>query len=148
MAFLKFITKWFLNILLLSLLVWIFVFNWSFIFKKRVVGEISTVEKVNAGMIVATSSNGTIPDQAFSFSVAIKDLTTGEIHMASSEDRKWAATQKGNCVVAAFYPYPPWKLSKGTTDFNARLLQNYQSCDMVKKDENFWDKVKFFFLWV
>ncbi len=143
----KFIVKSFVSIFVVSFLIWVFVFNWSFIFKRKIVGQLSTVEKVNAGLIVNTAVSGGIPDQAFSFSVAIKDLVSSEIHMASSEDRKWAAAQPGNCVVAAFFPYPPWKFSKGTTDFNARLLQNFQSCDSLKKEDSFWDKVKFFFLW-
>lgn len=106
------------------------------------------VEKVNAGLIVATTTNNTIPSQAFSFSVAIKDLKTGEIHMASSEDRKWGAVEKGNCVIAAYFPYAPWNLSKGTTDYNARLVQNFQNCDSIDPNPSFWDKLKFFFLWV
>jgi hypothetical protein len=147
MKFLKNLTKWLISLLVFTFIIWLFVFNWSFLFKTRIVGEISTVEKVNAGLIVNTGVSNTIPAEAFSFSIAIKDLHTGEIHMASSEDRKWAATQKGNCVIAAFFPYPPWNLSKGTTDFNARLLQNFQSCEMINKEESVWDKIKFFFLW-
>jgi hypothetical protein len=134
--------------LFIGLIIWTFVFNWSFIFKKRVVGEIATVERVSDGFIITGATNESIPSKAFSFSVAIKDLNTGEIHMASSEDRKWAAAEKGNCVIAAFYPYPPWALSKGTTDYNARLIQNFQSCDTVEKNPSFWEKFKFFFLWV
>lgn len=149
MRFFKFALKSFIGVIFIGFLVWIFIFNWSFVFKKRIVGEVSNVEKVNPGLIVTTAKdNNTIPGQAFSFSVAIKDLVTGEIHMASSEDRKWAAVEKGNCVIAAFYPYPPWRLEKGTTDYNARLIQNFQSCDSVNRDMSFWDTVKFFFLWV
>lgn len=147
MNFLKLLMKSLIGVAVGLILVWIFIFNWSFVFKKRVVGEVSTVEKVNPGFIVATAQNNTIPGQAFSFSIAIKDLLTGEIHMASSEDRKWAAVQPGNCVIAAYYPYPPWRFEKGTTDFNARLLQNFQSCDSVEKELTFWGKIKFFFLW-
>lgn len=149
MQFLKFFLKSLAGVIVLGLLVWVFIFNWSFVFKKRVVGEVSTVEKVNPGFVVATATpNNTIPGQAFSFSIAIKDLNTGEIHMASSEDRKWAAVQPGNCVIAAYYPYPPWRFEKGTTDFNARLIQNFQSCDNVEKELTIWGKIKFFFLWV
>jgi hypothetical protein len=148
MNFLKIVSKWFVGILAAFLFVWVFIFNWSFVFKKRIVGEVAAVEKVNAGLIVTTTTNNTIPGQAFSFSVAIKDLNTGEIHMASSEDRKWGAVEKGNCVIAAFFPYAPWNLAKGTTDYNARLVQNFQTCDSVNKDPGFWDKFKFFFLWV
>ncbi len=147
MKFLNYVLKAFFIFLGVTLFIWIFVFNWSFVFKKRVVGEVATIEKVNAGFVVATTQEG-IPAQAFSFSVAIKDLITQEIHMASSEDRKWAAVQPGNCVIAAFYPYPPWMINKGTTDYNARLVQNFQSCDTVNKHPSWWDHIKFFFLWV
>ena len=148
MKLFKFVLKSIFASLFFGLIIWMFVFNWSFIFKKRIVGEVATVERVSDGIIITGSSNDAIPTKAFSFSVAIKDLVTGEIHMASSEDRKWAAVQKGNCVVAAFFPYPPWKFSKGTTDFNARLIQNFQTCESADKETNFWGKFKFFFLWV
>lgn len=128
---------------------WMFLYNWSFVFKKRVVGEVSTIENVNNGIAVIANNARPLNPQVFSYSVAIKDLDSGEIHMASSEDRKWGAVQPGNCVVAAFFPYAPWKLSKGNTDFNARLLHNYQNCDQVTKNDNldFWGKFKFFFMW-
>ena len=134
--------------LFIGFLIWTFIFNWSFIFKKRVVGEVATVERVSDGFIITGATNESIPSKAFSFSVAIKDLNTGEIHMASSEDRKWAAVEKGNCVIAAFFPYAPWNLSKGTSDYNARLVQNFQTCESINKDPGFWEMFKFFFLWI
>jgi hypothetical protein len=148
MKFFNLLMKSLVVVLVVSFLTWIFIFNWSFVFKRRIVGEVATVEKINAGLIVTTTTNNTIPNQAFSFSVAIKDLDTGEIHMASSEDRKWGAVEKGNCVIAAFFPYAPWNLSKGTTDFNARLIQNFQTCETIDRNPSFWAKFKFFFLWV
>jgi len=146
MAFLNFIKKLFILALLVGIFVWIFIVNWSFVFKKKVIGEVVAVQKVDTFAVI-TNAQQPINPQAFSFSVAIKDLATSEIHMASSEDRKWAAVQKGNCVVASFFPYPPWNLSKGSTDHNARLLKNYENCSLVvNKQDTFWDKVKFFFL--
>ena len=71
---------------------------------------------------------------------------TGEIHMASSEDRKWAAVTKGNCVVAAFFPYPPWRTEKGMTDHAARLLRNYTGCAEMNETDGFFDKIRFFLL--
>ncbi len=135
-------------LIVVSIIVWIFIFNWSFVFKKKIVGEVVAVEKVAGVMTVITNSQDPVNPQAFSFSVALKDLKTSEIHMASSEDRKWAAVQKGNCAVAAFFPYPPWNLNKGTTDHNARLLKNYENCALATQEESFWDKVSFFFLWL
>lgn len=131
---------------ILALLVWVFIFNWSFVFKRKVVGEIVASEKVNALMAIVTNNQAPLNPQAFSFSIAIKDRYSNEIFMASSEDRKWAAVTKGNCVVAAFFPYPPWLLSKGMTDHNARLLRNFTSCEEVPKEDSLLDAIKFFFL--
>ncbi len=127
-------------------LFWIFVMNYSFTFKSRVAGEVRAVEQVNVQAVI-TNSDKPINAQIFSYSVAIKDLTTNEIHMASSEDRQWAAVQPGNCVVAAYFPYPPWRLSKGTTNHNARLLKNYMSCADLPLTYGFFDQIKFFLLW-
>lgn len=147
MKYLKYALRALISFFVITFIIWIFVFNWSFIFKKRIIGEVATIEKVNAGFVVATNQAG-VPPQAFSFSIAIKDLNTSEIHMASSEDRKWAAVQPGNCVIAAFYPNPPWMINKGTSDYNAHLVQNFQSCEFVNKTPNWWDNIKFFFLWI
>lgn len=114
-------------------------------FKKRIIGEIVAVERVNDALIVAGGSQP-INSQVFSFSVGIKDMKTGEIHMASSEDRQWAAVQKGNCVVAAYFPYPPWMLSKANTNHNARLLRNYENCEQMPAQDGFFSKILFFFL--
>jgi hypothetical protein len=148
MAVLSWIKKSLALLVVVSLLVWIFIFNWSFVFKKKIIGEVVAVEKVSGVMTVITNSTDPVNPQAFSFSVALKDLKTSEIHMASSEDRKWAAVQKGNCAVAAFFPYPPWNLQKGSTDHNARLLKNYENCALATQEESLWDKISFFFLWM
>lgn len=127
--------------------VWVFIFNWSFVFKKKVVGEVVAVERVMGTVAIITQNQNQVNPQAFSFSVGIKDKLSGEIHMASSEDRKWAAVTKGNCVVAAFFPYPPWRtFDKGMTDHNARLLRNYTSCPEMKEDDGFFESLRFFFL--
>lgn len=127
--------------------VWLFVFNWSFVFKKKVVGEVVAAERVAGTVAIITQAQGNLNPQAFSFSIGIKDRFSGEIFMASSEDRKWAAVTKGNCVVAAFFPYPPWRtLDKGMTDHNARLLRNYTTCNDLVDSDGFFEKLKFFFL--
>lgn len=142
------IMKKFVLFLLVFVAAWALISNWSFIFKKRVVGEVSTVESTDKAFAVIANSRNPLNPQIFSYSIAIKDLHSGEIHMASSEDRKWGAVEKGNCVVAAYFPYPPWKLDKGTTDYNARLLRNFQSCETVEKNETlgFIGNLKFFFM--
>ncbi len=139
--------KWALILGLGFLFIWLFVFNWSFVFKKKVVGEVVAVERVTGTMTIITDGRGEINPQAFSFSVAIKDMETGEIHMASSEDRQWAAVTKGNCVIAAYFPYGPTRMfEKGSTSHNARLLRNFTSCAEVPKADSFFDSLKFFFL--
>ena len=114
--FLSLFKKFSIISLLIIVVIWIFIFNWEFVFKTKVLGEVVAAERVIGPMAIISDSQGKINPQAFSFSIGIKDPHTGEIHMASSEDRKWAAVTKGNCVVAAFFPYPPWKLDKGMTD--------------------------------
>lgn len=137
--------KIFFTIIAAAIVIYIFGFNWPFVFKKRIIGEIVAVERVNDALIVA-GSNQPINSQVFSFSVGIKDMKTGEIHMSSSEDRQWAAVQKGNCVVAAYFPYPPWMLSKANTNHNARLLRNYESCEQMPSQDGILGKILFFFL--
>ncbi len=142
----KNLKRLFIVLLIVVPLFWILVVNYSFTFKSRVAGEVRAVEQVNVQAVIAQSDKP-INSQIFSYSVAIKDLMTNEIHMASSEDRQWAAVQPGNCVVAAYFPYPPWRLSKGTTNHNARLLKNYMSCADLPQNYGFFDQIKFFLLW-
>lgn len=145
--FLLFTKRWFIRLVVLFFIFWIFVWNWEFIFKEKVVGEVVAVERVSGTMAILTDSKAPLNPQVFSFSVAVKDRKTNEILMASSEDRQWAAVEKGNCVIAAYFPYAPWKImSKGTTEHNARLLRNFTSCEQLPSEDSFWDKLKFFFL--
>ena len=125
---------------------WIFFANWSFIFKTKVIGEVVASERVAGQFAVLGTAQQPMNPQVFSFSVAIKDRFTGEIHMASSEDRQWAAVTKGNCVIAAYFPYPPWQMEKGNTNHNARLLRNFTACDQLPINNSFLDSVKFFFM--
>lgn len=110
-------------------------------------GEVVAVEKVNSSAITLVPNSGdNLNPQVFSFSVGIKSNTDGEIFMASSEDRQWAAVKPGNCVVAVYFPYPPWQVLKANTSHNARLLRNFSSCTEMSLDEGIWEKIKFFFL--
>lgn len=129
-------------------LIWMFASNWSFVFKKRIVGIVVKVERVVAPVAIINNAGDPLNKENFSFSIGIKDLQTTEIHVASSEDRRWAAVQPGNCVVAAFFPYPPWNLSRGTSDHNARLLRNFEKCDGQTGEPTFWEKIQFFMLWI
>ena len=146
MTYLLIFRKWFVVVGLTVLVGWMFFANWSFIFKSKVVGEVVASERVAGQFAVLGTSQQPMNPQVFSFSVAIKDRFTGEIHMASSEDRQWAAVTKGNCVIAAYFPYPPWQMEKGNTNHNARLLRNFTGCDQLPKGDSFMDRVKFFFM--
>lgn len=149
MKYFLLVKRWLIRFLVVAFLVWIFVVNWSFVFKKRVIGEVVAAEKILVPLAVVTdvrTAQNPVNPQIFSFSVGIKDRNTGEIFMASSEDRQWAAVQVGNCVVAAYFPYPPWMLSKGHTYQNARLLRNFTNCEQLPP-QDWLDTLKFFFLW-
>lgn len=121
----KKIIKIFIMILIFTLIPFILIFFYPYIFAKVIVGEITAVERVLTPMAYVTTNNTPAPTQIFSFAVGIKDEKSGEIYTASSEDRQWAAAQKGLCVEAKFFPYPPWKLDKSGTYYGARLLRLY-----------------------
>ena len=92
---------------------------YSYLFAVKVEGKIISVERVTE----PTAILGSVPSsQVFSFAVAIKN-EEGEIFTASSEDRQWAVTKTDMCVVAKFFPYPPWEFDKGGTYFGARLIK-------------------------
>ena len=138
--------KWLIRISVLTFLVWVFGFNYSFVFKRKVIGEVVAAEKVIAPIALVTdATQKQLNPQIFSFSVGIKDRFSGEIFMASSEDRQWAAVGVGNCVISAFFPYPPWQFSKGGTSHNARLLRNFTNCDQLPV-ESWFEDLKIFFL--
>lgn len=97
---------------------------YSYIFAKRVNGEVIDVERVTQPSAIV---GGNVPQsQVFSFAVAIKDLETNEIFTASSEDRQWAVVHKGQCAEAKFFPYEPWEFEKSGSYFGARLVRLYE----------------------
>ncbi len=101
--------------------------NYSWLFRKKVVGVVDNVErvKIDVALIQQNTAAGTSGDHInpdlFSFAVAIKDKD-GNIFTSSANDRQWAVVRPGQCVEADFYPYPPWQFEKSGTYFNARLL--------------------------
>ena len=106
---------------------------WPYVFAKTVEGHVIKVEKL-MDPIAVISREGDPSNKVFSFAVAIKNETTGEIFTASTEDRQWAAVQgDGLCAEAKFFPYPPWKFDKAGTYFGARLLRLWSCAD--KKPE-------------
>lgn len=110
-----------------------FVRFYSYIFAREVKGVIVNVEKPVAPMAIVGSENANqklAEKQLFSYAVAIQ-VEDGEIVTASTEDRQWSVAEKGKCVVAKFYPYPPWEFDKSGTFFGARLLR-MQECAQVQ----------------
>lgn len=105
-----------------------FINYYPYIMARSVTGEVVSIERLEAPMAIMNSGERP-PNEIFSFAVGIEDKNTGEIITASSEDRRWAAVQKGNCATAKFFPYPPWRLDKSGTYFNARLITLMKSCD-------------------
>ena len=96
---------------------------WPYIFAETIQGPVVKVEKLMDSLALI-ARGGEPSDKVFSFAVAIKDETSGEIFTASSEDRQWAAVQgEGLCAEAKFFPYPPWQLDKAGTYHGARLLK-------------------------
>lgn len=113
-------------------LLFVFFNYYHLIFQKKVIGEIVGVERVDAPLAIIGGQQGVNPSKMiFSFAVSVKDRKTGEIFVASSEDRRWAVVQKGQCAEAVFFPYGPWELSKGSSYFNARLERLFDSCDKL-----------------
>lgn len=100
--------------------------NWyPYIFSKQVDGEVYGVERVEVPVAVITTDGAKPTSQIFSYAVAVKDAKTGEIFTASSEDRRWAVVQKGQCAEVKFLPYPPWSLTRSGAYFGARLIRLY-----------------------
>lgn len=93
--------------------------NYSWVFSKRIKGEVIEIERVMEPTAILGSRIK--DDQIHSFAVAIRD-DKGEIHTASGTDQQWSVAKKGYCIDALFYRYPPWDLDKGGTFFNARVL--------------------------
>lgn len=113
---------WVRRFALLVALVGICVFvvlNYSWVFAKRINGEVIEIERVTEP--TAILGNRIKEENIHSFAMAIRD-DKGVIHTASGEDRQWSVVKKGYCVEALFYRYPPWDLSKGDTFFNARVI--------------------------
>lgn len=101
---------------------WLGINYYSYLFSRHVTGVVDGVEKIE--MSAALLTRGTAKDNPYlhSFAVAVR-VASGEIVTASAEDRQWALVQKGQCVEARFYPYPPWQFDKSGTYFGARLLK-------------------------
>ena len=121
-----------ITLLILALIIglgFVTVNNYSVIFAKTVSGEVLKVERVNQPLTIVNSD--TPVSQMFSYAVAIRNAKDNVIYISSSEDRQWSLAEKGSCVQAKFYPYPPWNFDKANTYYNARFESLF---DCTKKD--------------
>lgn len=109
-------------ILGLSLSLFLVIQYYGYIFSKNVTGVIDNLQRVDVNVaLLQSAGKDSIPNQLFSFAVAIKD-NKGEIFTASSEDRRWAVARVGQCVEVRFFPYPFWNLEKSGMYYNAKLV--------------------------
>lgn len=92
--------------------------NWSWVFSKRIKGEIINVERVTEPTAILSAR--ATEAQIHSYSILIR-TAEGKLYTASSEDRQWQVAKPGYCVEALLYRYPPWSLKNAGTYFNARL---------------------------
>ncbi len=111
-----------LSFVLIVVLGYLVVANYSLIFSKTIKGEIVSVKSVELPVALMTRAKDTITSEVFSFAIAIRDAETGEIYTAKSEDRQWAVVAPGQCAESVFLPYPPWDLRRRGTFFGARLI--------------------------
>lgn len=112
-----------LSFILIVVLGYLVVANYSLIFSKTIKGEIVSVKSVELPVALMTRAKDTITSEVFSFAIAIRDAETGEIYTAKSEDRQWAVVVPGQCAESVFLPYPPWDLRRRGTFFGARLVK-------------------------
>ena len=116
-------------------LILVFFSGYSYLFSRKVTGEITGVKHLVENMTLMTNADNKAqpPSQIFSFAVGVKDRKTGEIVTGSTEDRQWGVAQPGQCATAEFFPYPPWQLTKAGTYFGVRLLHLYEDCNQLKE---------------
>ena len=83
-----------LILLILSAAGFVVVNYYGYLFAKEVSGEITGVERVTEATAIV-GSTGLPPNQLYSYAIAIKDHKSGEIVIASSEDRQRNGTHRG-----------------------------------------------------
>src|SRR4051794_20741953 len=95
----KFIVGLILLFVVLAIAAAGFVQYYHLLFARKVTGEVISVQKVDSSIdVVAARPDERIASRLFSYAVAVEDEKTKEILVASSEDRRWATVEKGNCV--------------------------------------------------
>jgi len=91
----------------------LFLRYYSFVFAREIQGELVAID-------IPKESDAM--QESFLFMIAIR-TTQGDIFVATSEDRQWKVAQKGQCVVAKYFPYPPWQMDKFGSYHGAKLLK-------------------------
>ena len=110
--------KVFILVLILVVVGALVVNNYSWVFSKRVLGQVVDVERVTDP--IAVYGSRVTEAQMYSYSILIQG-NDGHLYASSSEDRQCQVVKKGYCVDALLFRYPPWVLEKAGTFFNARL---------------------------
>lgn len=100
--------------------------NYSFLFSKKVEGQVINVDRVTHSSMVMGNAVVKANNVLHLFAVSVRN-DKGEIFIGRTEDPQWAIVKNGNCVTAVFYPYPPWQLDKANTYFNV-ILKALKEC--------------------
>src|SRR5690606_7245703 len=102
----KFAVKLIVGLVVVAGILVFVITNWSWVFSKRVKGEILNVERVTDPAMIMSAR--TTEAQIHSYSILIQG-EDGKLYTSSSEDRQWQVAKKGFCVEALLYRYPPWR---------------------------------------
>lgn len=124
MATVRSLIKYLLTVVILFVVLWVVMSNYSIIFSQTFEGEIVAVEKIEA--VPAVIDPNDLSAKALSYVVGIKDSKTGDTVTATSTDSQWSIAKPGQCVNAVFSPYPPWDLARKGTFFGARMTRLYE----------------------
>ena len=124
MATVRSLIKYLLTVVVLFVVLWVVMSNYSAIFSKTFEGEIVAIEKMETPPVVLAPND--LSAKALSFAVGIKDNKTGDIVIATSTDSQWSIAKPGQCAQAVFLPYPPWDFTKKGTFFGARMTRLYE----------------------
>lgn len=120
---------------LLFLIVTIYLIYYPYIHQRNVLGPVKGVKQIFETAAIVATSNLDPSSKIYSFAVGVQDKKTSEIVTGSTEDRQWGVVKEGQCVEAAFFPYPPWNLQKSGTYYNVRLKKLFENCDNLESEK-------------
>ena len=90
-------------------------------FRSTHTGTVVECASLTPQMIV-NNTRSVATNPVYSFAVNIQG-EEGQILSFSSEDRQFAACNKGDVIRVLVFKYPPWNLDKSGTYYGGRLLQ-------------------------